>query len=74
MSANLGMSYSIANVLAEAGYAAILRWVPLDFDEQHGHASEEADGPPVECRYLRCSREGAGALTCLLELPLLLGR
>jgi uncharacterized protein (TIGR01319 family) len=33
VSANLGMSYSIANVLAEAGYESILRWVPLDVDE-----------------------------------------
>ena len=34
VSANLGMSYSIANVLAEAGYESILRWVPLDVDEE----------------------------------------
>lgn len=33
VSANLGMSYSISNVLAEAGLANILRWVPLDIDE-----------------------------------------
>jgi uncharacterized protein (TIGR01319 family) len=34
VSANLGMSYSIANVLAEAGLANIMRWVPFDLDEQ----------------------------------------
>jgi len=34
VSANLGMSYSIANVLAEAGLANIMRWVPFDVDEQ----------------------------------------
>jgi uncharacterized protein (TIGR01319 family) len=33
VSANLGMSYSIANVMAEAGLANILRWVPFDVDE-----------------------------------------
>ncbi len=33
VSANLGMSYSISNVLAEAGLANILRWVPLEIDE-----------------------------------------
>jgi len=34
VSANLGMSYSISNVLAEAGLANILRWVPFTIDEQ----------------------------------------
>ena len=34
VSANLGMSYSISNVLAEAGLEAILRWVPFDIDEK----------------------------------------
>jgi uncharacterized protein (TIGR01319 family) len=34
VSANLGMSYSIANVCAEAGFANILRWVHLDMDER----------------------------------------
>ncbi len=34
VSANLGMSYSISNVLAEAGLENILRWVPFDIDEQ----------------------------------------
>ena len=29
VSANLGMSYSISNVLAEAGLANIMRWVPF---------------------------------------------
>ncbi len=33
VSANLGMSYSISNVLAEAGLADILRWVDFDIDE-----------------------------------------
>ena len=32
VSANLGMSYSVSNVLAEAGLAAIQRWVPFDLD------------------------------------------
>ncbi len=34
VSANLGMSYSVSNVLAEAGLGAILRWVPFDIDEK----------------------------------------
>ena len=34
VSANLGMSYSISNVLAEAGIANILRWVPFAVDER----------------------------------------
>jgi uncharacterized protein (TIGR01319 family) len=33
VSANLGMSYSVSNVMAEAGLANILRWVPFDVDE-----------------------------------------
>ena len=33
VSANLGMSYSIFNVVAEAGFENIVRWVPLDVDE-----------------------------------------
>ena len=32
VSANLGMSYSIANVLLEAGVENILRWLPLDLE------------------------------------------
>ena len=32
VSANLGMSYSISNVLAEAGMDKVLRWVPFDID------------------------------------------
>jgi len=32
VSANLGMSYSISNVLAEAGRDNILRWVPADLE------------------------------------------
>lgn len=34
VSANLGMSYSISNVMAEAGLPSILRWLPFDIDEQ----------------------------------------
>ena len=34
VSANLGMSDAISNVLAEAGLANILRWLPFDMDEQ----------------------------------------
>lgn len=34
VSANLGMSYSLSNVLAEAGLANIMRWVPFTIDEQ----------------------------------------
>ncbi|MDZ4121692.1 MAG: glutamate mutase L, partial [Candidatus Cloacimonadaceae bacterium] len=33
VSANLGMSYSISNVLASAKLENILRWVPFDIDE-----------------------------------------
>jgi len=33
VSANLGMSYSISNVLAEAGLPNILRWVPFEINE-----------------------------------------
>jgi uncharacterized protein (TIGR01319 family) len=32
VSANLGMSYSICNVLAEAGIENIVRWLPFDVD------------------------------------------
>ncbi len=34
VSANLGMSYSISNVFAEAGLENIMRWVPFDMDEK----------------------------------------
>ena len=34
VSANLGMSYSVSNVLAETGLANIMRWVPFNVDEQ----------------------------------------
>jgi len=34
VSANLGMSYSIANVLAETGLDNIMRWVPFTIEEQ----------------------------------------
>ncbi|MBD3334976.1 MAG: methylaspartate mutase, partial [Candidatus Eisenbacteria bacterium] len=33
VSANLGMSYSVSNVLVEAGVANVLRWVPFTMDE-----------------------------------------
>ena len=33
VSANLGMSYSISNVVAEATLPGIMRWVPFDVDE-----------------------------------------
>jgi uncharacterized protein (TIGR01319 family) len=33
VSANLGMSYSISNVLAEAGIENILRWIPFEVDD-----------------------------------------
>ena len=33
VSANLGMSYSISNVVAEATIPGIMRWVPFDVDE-----------------------------------------
>jgi hypothetical protein len=33
VSANLGMSYSICNVLLEAGIDNIMRWLPFDLDE-----------------------------------------
>ncbi len=32
VSANLGMSYSVCNVLAEAGMDNVLQWVPLEID------------------------------------------
>jgi len=34
VSANLGMSYSICNVLAESGLDNVLRWVPFDIDKK----------------------------------------
>ncbi|KQC13049.1 MAG: methylaspartate mutase [Desulfuromonas sp. SDB] len=34
VSANLGMSYSISNVMAEAGLDNILRWVPFTMEEK----------------------------------------
>lgn len=34
VSANLGMSYSISNVMAEAGLDNVLRWLPFDIEEQ----------------------------------------
>ncbi|MDP6560604.1 MAG: glutamate mutase L, partial [Candidatus Binatia bacterium] len=34
VSANLGMSYSISNVVAEAGLENVMRWVPFDMNER----------------------------------------
>ena len=34
VSANLGMSYSVSNVLAEAGLDKVMRWLPFDIDPQ----------------------------------------
>ncbi|MDP8237796.1 MAG: glutamate mutase L [Candidatus Hatepunaea meridiana] len=34
VSANLGMSYSVSNVLAEAGFDNIMRWVPFDINPE----------------------------------------
>ncbi len=34
VSANLGMSYSISNVLSEAGIENVKRWIPFDMDER----------------------------------------
>lgn len=34
VSANLGMSYSISNVFAEAGLPNVMRWVPFEMDER----------------------------------------
>ncbi|MEO0094609.1 MAG: glutamate mutase L [candidate division WOR-3 bacterium] len=34
VSANLGMSYSISNVLAETGIENIIRWLPFEIDER----------------------------------------
>jgi uncharacterized protein (TIGR01319 family) len=34
VSANLGMSYSISNVMAETGFANVMRWVPFHIDEK----------------------------------------
>ncbi len=34
VSANLGMSYSISNVFAEATLPMVMRWVPFDMDER----------------------------------------
>jgi uncharacterized protein (TIGR01319 family) len=34
VSANLGMSYSVTNVMKEAGIGNIMRWIPFDLDEE----------------------------------------
>jgi uncharacterized protein (TIGR01319 family) len=34
VSANLGMSYSVSNVMAEAGWENVMRWVPFGVDEE----------------------------------------
>ena len=47
VSANLGMSYSICNVLAEAGTANISRWAPFEVDEAELRNSlQKQDDPP----------------------------
>lgn len=35
VSANLGMSYSVSQVLAEAGLPNIARWLPMELNERH---------------------------------------
>jgi uncharacterized protein (TIGR01319 family) len=35
VSANLGMSYSVSNVFAEAGLENVMRWVPFHMDERN---------------------------------------
>ncbi|MFH1421467.1 MAG: glutamate mutase L [Planctomycetota bacterium] len=35
VSANLGMSYSISNVVAEAGLGNIMRWIPFEIPEEN---------------------------------------
>ncbi len=39
VSANLGMSYSVSNVLAEAGIDNALRWIPFEVDKRALHNS-----------------------------------
>ncbi len=39
VSANLGMSYSVSNVLAEAGIDDTLRWIPFEVDKRALHNS-----------------------------------
>ena len=34
VSANLGMSYSVTNVMKEAGIGNIMRWIPFELDEE----------------------------------------
>ena len=47
VSANLGMSYSVSNVMAEAGIENILRWVPFAVDERRSaQPDQEQDDPP----------------------------
>jgi len=35
VSANLGMSYSVTNVMKEAGIRNIMRWIPFKLDEEN---------------------------------------
>ena len=49
VSANLGMSYSISNVVAEAGLDNVLRWVHLegmDERELRNRVKNKTTGPP----------------------------
>jgi len=39
VSANLGMSYSVTNVMKEAGIENIMRWLPFDLDEENVSSS-----------------------------------
>jgi len=34
VSANLGMSYSVSNVMAEAEFENVMRWIPFDMEEE----------------------------------------
>ena len=68
VSANLGMSYSISNVCAEAGLDNILRWVPTEIDERElrnrdQEQDDPADDDPADAGSadLRAGRRARGA-------------
>ena len=48
VSANLGMSYSISNVLAEAGLANIMRWVPFTHRRADAAQSDQEQDDPAD--------------------------
>ena len=48
VSANLGMSYSISNVCAEATLSMILRWVHIDMDERGPAQPGEEQNDPAD--------------------------